>query len=269
MSNEAGESALEWTYSDSQAIDVPTAKEMLREAKQIMDELDVVFFLRQGTCLGAVRDKDLIPWDDDLDLGSVIGLHGLSERSIDRVVVAFRDHGYSAELEPNDHYIYVKLMKSSVRLDWNCFRIIDGNIFHYPGIQLPIRLFTELKEIEFIGAKFLVPNPPEEYLRIKYGPSWMTPKRREWARGPQPILVGSPSTRTSRRPSRPPGTGTRHIRMAFRIVTYLAKYSYGSRRVNEDPLGGVRPGSRWTPSGWSLSYATGRRIETYGIVLGR
>ena len=93
-----------------------------------------------------------------------------------------RDYGYSVKVGSSDHYIYVEVMKSSVRMDWNCYRIIDDNIFHYPGIRIPIRLFTELKEIEFIGEKFLVPNPPEEYLRIKYGPSWMTPKRREWVK---------------------------------------------------------------------------------------
>ena len=180
LSNGADESALERTYSDSRPIDVAVAKEMLREAKQIMDQLEVVFFLRQGTCLGAVRDNELIPWDDDLDLGSVIGLNGLSERSIDRVVAAFRDNGYFVKVEGNDHYINAAMTKSSMRMDWACYRIIDDNIFHYPGIRLPIRLFTELKEIEFIGEKFLVPNPPEEYLRIKYGPSWMTPKKVEW-----------------------------------------------------------------------------------------
>ena len=180
ISNGADEAALERTYSDSRPIDVPIAKEMLREAKQIMDQHKVVFFLRQGTCLGAVRDNELIPWDDDLDLGSVIGLNGLSEGSIDRVVAAFRDNGYFAKVDGNDHYITVALVKSSIRMDWECFRIIDGNIFHYPGIRFPIRLFSELKEIEFIGEKFLVPNPPEEYLRIKYGTTWMTPKQLEW-----------------------------------------------------------------------------------------
>ena len=180
LSDGADEAALERTYLEPRPMEVDIAKAMLREAKRIMDQLEVVFYLRQGTCLGAVRDHDLIPWDDDLDLGSVIGLHGLSERSIGRVVAAFRDNGYFAKVEDNNHYINVAMMKSSMRMDWACSRVIDDNIFHYPGIRFPVRLFTELKEIEFIGEKFLVPNPPEEYLRIKYGPSWMTPKKVEW-----------------------------------------------------------------------------------------
>jgi len=180
LSNGADEAALERTYSDPPPIDVDVAKGMLREAKEIMDQLEVVFFLRQGTCLGPIRDNELIPWDDDLDLGSVLGLHGLTEKSIDRVVAAFRDNGYFVKVEGTAHFISVAMIKSSTRIDWSCYRIIGDNIFHYPGIPFPIRLFTELKEIEFIGEKFLVPNPPEEYLRIKYGPSWMTPKKLGW-----------------------------------------------------------------------------------------
>ena len=37
-------------------------------------------------------------------------------------------------------------------------------------------LFETLGEIEFIGERFRTPNPPEEYLRRKYGPEWRTPK---------------------------------------------------------------------------------------------
>ena len=171
---------MERSYSNSGPIDRAFAEGILREAKRILDQLGVVFFLRQGTCLGAFRDNELIPWDDDLDLGSVLGLHGLSEKSMEPVVAAFRDSGYFASIDISDHYINAAMVKSSIRIDWACYRIIDNSIFHYPGIRLPTRLFTHLKEIEFLEEKFLVPNPPEEYLGIKYGVSWKTPSKSEW-----------------------------------------------------------------------------------------
>ena len=176
-SKRAEDVAVERSIVAFQPMDVAGAETVLREAKQIMDQLGVVFFLRQGTCLGAIRENALIPWDDDLDLGSVIGLHGLTEKSIKRVIAAFRARGFISKPERTNHDIYVPLVKSSIRIDWNCSRIFDGNTFHFPGVRIPVRLFTQLKEIDFIGEKFLVPNPPEEYFSFKYGPDWMTPKK--------------------------------------------------------------------------------------------
>ena len=174
-SKRSDELEVESSITALQPLDVATAARVLGEVKQIMDELGVVFFLRQGTCLGAIREKGFIPWDDDVDIGSVIGLHGLTEKSIDRVVAAFMTRGFISTTKRNPHDIYVPLIKSSVRIDWDCLRIIDGSTFHFPGVRIPLRLFTQLKEIDFIGEKFLVPNPPEEYLSFKYGLDWMTP----------------------------------------------------------------------------------------------
>ena len=80
-------------------MDMTTAEAVLKEAKQILDQLGLVFFLRHGTCLGAVRDNAFIEWDDDLDIGSVIGLHGLTEDLVQKGAEAFRERGYAVKVK--------------------------------------------------------------------------------------------------------------------------------------------------------------------------
>ena len=157
-------------------MDMPIAETLLKEAKQILDQLGLVFFLRHGTCLGAVRDQAFIPWDDDIDIGSVIGLHGLTEALVEEAAVEFRKHGYAAGIIDSELHLSVDLKKSGVQMDWTCYRIIDDSIYQWPVVKIPAGLHENLKEIDFLGTTFMVPNPPEEYFRLKYGPDWMTPK---------------------------------------------------------------------------------------------
>ena len=154
-----------------------TAELVLKETKNILGELGIVFFLRHGTCLGAIRDGKLISWDDDLDVGSIIGLNGLDEKAIYHGTNAFKNNGFRATVSETDFYISVELEKSGIPLDWTCYRILDDSIFQYPAVRIPVELHYSLKEINFLGEQFLVPSPPEKYLELKYGPDWMTPKK--------------------------------------------------------------------------------------------
>jgi len=158
-------------------MDMTTAEALLKEAKQILDQLGLAFFLRHGTCLGAVRDQAFIPWDDDLDLGSVIGLHGLTIEKVQEAAKEFRKHGYNAEVIDSDLHMSVDLKKSGIQMDWTCYHIIGDSIYQWPVVKIPVSLHENLKEIDFLGTKFMVPNPPEEYFRLKYGTDWMTPKQ--------------------------------------------------------------------------------------------
>jgi len=163
-------------------MDVAIAEKLLLEVKEVMDRLGVQFFLRQGTCLGAVRDNAFIPWDDDLDLGVILGVKGFTEQKIKPLLAAFREIGFYVQSESSDSVIYATLLRDDIRVDVLFHRVIDEQIYHWPGIWFPVTLFNQLKEINFIGETFLVPNPPEEYLRIKYGPDWQTPKRFSYAK---------------------------------------------------------------------------------------
>jgi len=177
INNAADEAALKKSIEELQPIEIATAEKVLKEIKQILDELGVTFFLRKGTCLGAIRDNTLIPWDDDIDIGSVIGYNGLTEEKVDQVVTALKANGFVIKVDRLNYSIYVVLLKSSIRVDWMVLRIIDGSTFHWPGVRMPTRLFTHTEEIKFLGEKFRVPNPAEEYLRYMYGPEWKVPKR--------------------------------------------------------------------------------------------
>jgi len=158
-------------------MDMSTAETLLKEAKEILDGIGIVFFLRHGTCLGAVRDHALIGWDDDLDIGSIIGLHGLTEDAIEPAAESFREHGYDALVTESDLHIGLELIKHGTQIDWTCYHIIGDSIYQYPVVKIPVSLHRDLKPIEFLREQFNVPNPPEEYLRLKYGPEWMIPKR--------------------------------------------------------------------------------------------
>ncbi len=157
-------------------MDMPTAESLLKEAKMILDQLGIDFFLRHGTCLVAVRDQAFIPWDDDLDIGSVIGLHGLTEKKVYEGAQAFKENGYNMKVIDSDLHLSVDLKKFGIQMDWTCYRIIDNSIYQWPVIKIPVSLHVNLKPIKFLGETFMVPNPPEEYFRLKYGPNWMTPR---------------------------------------------------------------------------------------------
>lgn len=184
--NIANNKELDKWIESKETIDTSNAIKVLKEVKQILGSFGVTFFLRQSTCLGAIRDNGFIPWDIDVDIGSVIGLHGLTEESLDQIVVGFRNNGFLTRIERGDSIIYLLLVKLSIRCDWICFKIIDDYIVQFPFLKTPLSLFTNLKEITFLDEKFYVPNPPEEYLRHKYGDDWQIPKR--WGEFEEDVL---------------------------------------------------------------------------------
>lgn len=116
-------------------------------------------------------------WDDDLDIGSIIGMHGFTDEMIEPSVADLRGRGCYVEVHHEGLYTAVKIMKYKIRIDWQCYRVVKGTIAHYPGVPFPIKLFTNLTTIDFLGESYNVPSPPGDYLTYKYGPDWITPKQ--------------------------------------------------------------------------------------------
>jgi hypothetical protein len=180
--NGSDQAAMEYGLRYNPPMNGVTGERNLKEAKTILDNLGVVFLLQSGSCLGAVRDNAFIPWDDDIDIASVMGVNGLTEETIYAAMVAFRSKGYYVKknysmLDGPPYAISHSVIKDYARLDWSCMLVVDGVIRSYPGVEVPATSFTHPREIEFLGEKFFVPSPPEEYLRLKYGEQWMVPRK--------------------------------------------------------------------------------------------
>jgi len=178
LGNGSDKATMEYTLKYNPPMDPTIAKTNLKEIKQVLEQLGVVFLLGSGTCLGATRDKALMPWDDDIDLLSVLGVNGLTEAKVDAVADTLREKGYFIyEFAMGNHKAFATV-KNYVRISLECVRVVDDAIYLFPGgFKIPATMFTQPKEIEFLGDRFLVPNPPEDYLRLKYGEEWMVPKK--------------------------------------------------------------------------------------------
>lgn len=237
----ADQAALEYTLKYNPPMDHGVGERNLKEAKQILDGLGVVFLLGSGTCLGATRDGAFIPWDDDIDLVAVVGVNGLTEESADIVAAAFRDRGYFVGEIDGAHSKTMMTIKDHARLSVECLRIVDDHIYAYPEIRLPAGMFTQPKEIGFLGERFLVPNPPEEYLRLKYGAEWMTPKKA--GAYEKDVVEKIPDADLGGRPSR-----IRVLDAAGRPVPGAEVVLVGGRRSNTDGQGYaevILPGRDW------------------------
>ncbi|MFD5215743.1 LicD family protein [Microbacterium sp. NPDC058345] len=150
---------------------------------------DVLSFLRQngfdafivgGTLLGAVRDGEILPHDDDADL-AYLSKHShpsdlvLENDRLHRLLVenGFRviRHSWShlQVLSDDDaHDYYVDIFTAFYK----------SGMFHEPihvraaGMEDAI---LPLGEIELHGVQLAAPRHPEAWLAACYGPSWRTP----------------------------------------------------------------------------------------------
>lgn len=173
----SGAASLEFSLRYNPPMDPQIAERILKEAKKILDGLGIEFLLYSGICLGAVRDNGFIPWDDDIDLLCPTATDETGKLPIDSVTHAFSENGYFVDVLEASMSTTIITLKDSVRLSCDFPQIVDGNIYAYPMVALPANLFLNPKQITFMGEQFLIPNPPETYLELKYGKEWMIPKQ--------------------------------------------------------------------------------------------
>lgn len=98
--------------------------DLLREVKEVLDKHSIEFWLDGGTLLGAVRDGEIIPWDNDIDLTT---WDTNLSRNVKRLVAnELSDKGFKVGVvETPTPYIHIHHREEEFWADLSFYRLID------------------------------------------------------------------------------------------------------------------------------------------------
>lgn len=89
--------------------------DLLSEFDRFTRENDIMYFLSGGSCLGAIRHEDFIPWDDDIDVCMLRKDYDKLVRLIEknRSLPGKDEYRFLLPLDDNYIYPYMKLVNSN------------------------------------------------------------------------------------------------------------------------------------------------------------
>lgn len=174
------------------------AVQLLEKVTDLLEESGIKYWLDGGTLLGAVREKKLIPWDHDLDIG--IKFEG--NEVLEKLILSLKKKFYVRALPfskketiwnlgkyriikvyPRKKYFfrdklcldlfifYREKLDSDHQIVYK-YGVWGNNAFYHHS------LLDELSTLSFYNREYFIPGKPFRYLEAKYGPDWETPKKK-------------------------------------------------------------------------------------------
>lgn len=175
------------------SINKESALKNIIEARDILNNLKMDYWLTDGTLLGSYRNNDFIDHDEDLDFGAFIDNYN------DKLILDFVDNGWKLVnvFGKRDCGLEISFKKRGIKLDFFFFYKEGDKYWHgawrkfkKDGKKLRnlIKYYYDdfkLTEVDFKNEKFNIPQNTEKYISTKYGPDWKTPvKKWDWEFGP-------------------------------------------------------------------------------------
>ena len=153
-------------------LNLEIAKTNLLKFKKELDKEGVDFTLFFGTLLGAVRERNFIKHDEDIDICV------FNEESLLNLIPILREKGFAFIRYDEDLKIY-SFIKDEVYIDVYIPKKVNGimgaKYVSIIGQFFPKKYFNRFGYLEFLGEEFRVPYNTHKVLCFLYGKNWKIP----------------------------------------------------------------------------------------------
>lgn len=172
----------------------------LKDVMSVFKKFNVRAFLAYGAVLGAVREKDFIKWDDDIDIDVIDKIDLRTRKQIGGTLA---DLGF--KFQPISFNVFGRMEMTAINSDSGCAydgdeetgiivceRNFKFSIFFYKQegdeyvctpkvnalklISSPVKFYQKPDKVKLHGETFITPAPLKEYLTYLYG-DWKKPVR--------------------------------------------------------------------------------------------
>ena len=156
-------------YPGIKQINKAIANENLKLIKKIFYEQNVFFGLTYGTLLGAIRDKDFINHDEDIDLYIMKEDENKFLLTLNILIT------YGFKIVRNDRRGIISVMRNGEYIDFYMFSKYNESIRICSGLLIPEKFLTDTIEYYFLGENYYIPREYEQFFLLAYGADWKTP----------------------------------------------------------------------------------------------
>lgn len=155
--------------------DFETRLEVMKKIKDIAEEEGVSLYLANGALLGAVREKDFIPWDNDVDMDVLAEELEPKFKIIKNKLINLGYIVRGIKLYPQ---MKINIYHEGEKVGISALYLKDQIRYRGP-YKWPKEFYEEAEAINFKGVTFKTPKI-NQYLIHQYGKNWEIPLKENY-----------------------------------------------------------------------------------------
>lgn len=164
----------ELTYENAKLLDTKIAKENLLLFNEVSKANHFKFILFYGTLLGAIREKNFIKHDTDIDLVTT------DENKLLDIIPQLQQKGFQFVryyIYENKNGILYSFLKNGVYIDIYLATKTKFNKYYLGYSKISKTFIENIADISFLGESFSIPANYEKLFILLYGKDWKVPKK--------------------------------------------------------------------------------------------